>query len=139
PVARSLARGVQPGVIAISRPPLTIEILDGDLSAQDVDAVNAANNHFWMGGGVAGALKRRGGAAIEAEAMAQGPVEPGACVITAGGTLPARHVIHAAGMGQDLPTSSDYIERATRNTLGPAGSRLLTGLAPPASCPGRGG
>ena len=53
---------------------LTLEILDGDLAAESTDAVvNAANNHFWMGAGVAGALKARGGQAIEAEAMAQGP------------------------------------------------------------------
>ena len=85
---------------AASTPPtLTVEIADGDLAAEAADAVvNAANNHFWMGGGVAGALKARGGQAIEAEAMAQGPVEPGECVITSAGKLPARHVIHAAVM-----------------------------------------
>ena len=62
-----------------------LEILDGDLAAEATDAVvNAANNAFWMGAGVAGALKARGGQSIEAEAMAQGPVEPGECVITLG-------------------------------------------------------
>ena len=66
-----------------SLPFLTLEIADGDLAAESTDAiVNAANNAFWMGAGVAGALKARGGQAIEAEAMAQGPVEPGECVIT---------------------------------------------------------
>ncbi len=66
-------------------PPATLEIVDGDISLQDVDAiVNAANNHFWMGSGVAGALKARGGPAIETEAMALGPVEPGDAVVTGG-------------------------------------------------------
>jgi O-acetyl-ADP-ribose deacetylase (regulator of RNase III) len=48
----------------------------------------------------------RGGSVIEDEARAQGPVEPGACVITSAGRLPAHHVIHAAVMGQDLRTSA---------------------------------
>src|SRR5262245_22449005 len=94
--------------------------------------VNAANNHFWMGAGVAGALKARGGAAIESEAMAQGPVEPGECVITSGGRLKARHVIHAAVMGQDLQTSAAIIERATRNSLALAAQHQLTSIAFPA-------
>src|SRR3954465_10619164 len=52
--------------IALSIPPLTVEIADGDIAAEPTDAVvNAANNHFWMGAGVAGALKARGGASIE--------------------------------------------------------------------------
>jgi O-acetyl-ADP-ribose deacetylase (regulator of RNase III) len=43
-------------------PPLTVEIVDDDIAAQDTDAiVNAANNAFWMGAGVAGAIKKRGG------------------------------------------------------------------------------
>src|SRR2546430_13780599 len=97
---------------------VTIEVAEGDIAAEDVDAiVNAANNHFWMGSGVAGAIKARGGEAIEREAMAQGPVEPGECVVTTGGRLPARYVIHAAVMGQDLDTSAPLIERATRNAL----------------------
>ena len=86
---------------------IRIEIIEGDITAQDTDAiVNAANNHFWMGAGVAGAIKRRGGPEIEAEAMRQGPVEPGECVITSGGRLAATHVIHAAVMGQALTKQS---------------------------------
>ena len=105
-------------MISFQIPPATLEIVDGDISLQDVDAiVNAANSHFWMGSGVAGALKARGGPAIETEAMALGPVEPGDAVVTGGGQLRARHVIHAAVMGQDLQTSTDIIERATRRAL----------------------
>ncbi len=76
-----------------------------------------------MGAGVAGALKARGGPAIEAEAMAQGPVEPGECVVTSGGRLAARYVIHAAVMGQDLRTSAALIAQATRNSLALAEDR----------------
>src|SRR5262249_5589848 len=101
--------------------------------------VNAANNAFWMGSGVAGAIKRRGGAQIEAEAMAQGPVEPGECVITSAGSLAARHVIHAAVMGQDLETSSDLIARATRQALRMADKHHLASIALPAFGTGVGG
>ena len=85
-----------------------------------------------MGAGVAGALKARGGQAIEAEAMAQGPVEPGECVVTSGGRLAARYVIHAAVMGQDLRTSASLIERATRNSLLRAEAQRLASIAFPA-------
>jgi O-acetyl-ADP-ribose deacetylase (regulator of RNase III) len=113
-------------LIAFLVPPFTIEIEDGDIAAQTTDAVvNAANNEFWMGSGVAGALKARGGRSIEEEAMAQGPVQPGECVITSGGRLPARYVIHAAVMGQDLQTSTAIIDRATRNSVALAEARQL--------------
>jgi O-acetyl-ADP-ribose deacetylase len=119
---------------------ITLEIVEGDITAQDVDAiVNAANNHFWMGAGVAGAIKSRGGTEIEREAMAQGPVEPGECVITSAGRLTARFVIHAAVMGQDLRTSASIIGRATRNALQLADDRRLTSIAVPAFGTGVGG
>jgi O-acetyl-ADP-ribose deacetylase (regulator of RNase III) len=127
-------------LLAFALPSVTVEIADGDIAAQDTDAVvNAANNAFWMGAGVAGALKARGGASIEAEAMAQGPVEPGACVVTSGGRLAARWVIHAAVMGQDLETSGQLIDRATRNALQIALTRRLTSIAFPALGTGVGG
>src|SRR5262245_26036658 len=92
-----------------------------------------------MGSGVVGALKRRGGAQIEADAMRQGPVEPGECVITRGGALPAKYVIHAAVMGQDLLTSAALIDTATRNALDLAESHDLTSIAFPAFGTGVGG
>src|ERR1051325_8179950 len=73
-------------MLALSLPPITVEIVDGDIAAETTDAVvNAANNHFWMGAGVAGAIKARGGAGIEREAMGQGPGDPGGCGMTGGG------------------------------------------------------
>jgi O-acetyl-ADP-ribose deacetylase len=127
-------------LIAFSLPPITLEIADGDIAAETTDAVvNAANNHFWMGGGVAGALKARGGRSIEAEAMALGPVGVGECVITSGGRLAVRHVIHAAVMGQDLHTSADIIDRATRNALKLADEQHLVSVSLPAFGTGVGG
>jgi O-acetyl-ADP-ribose deacetylase (regulator of RNase III) len=126
--------------IAFALPPLSLEILDGDLAAETTDAiVNAANNEFWMGAGVAGAIKARGGRDIEREAIAQGPVEPGECVMTAGGRLAARYVIHAAVMGQDLETSAELIDRATHNALATAEAHQLESIAFPAFGTGVGG
>ncbi|MDQ3830194.1 MAG: macro domain-containing protein, partial [Candidatus Tectomicrobia bacterium] len=80
----------------------TLEVVQGDITECAVDAVvNAANNHLWMGAGVAGAIKRKGGQVIEDEAVRQGPIPVGEAVVTSGGTLQARYVIHAAAMGQD--------------------------------------
>jgi O-acetyl-ADP-ribose deacetylase (regulator of RNase III) len=127
-------------LIAFSNQLVRVEVLDGDVAAQQVDAVvNAANDHFWMGSGVAGALKARGGAEIEAEAMALGPVDPGECVVTSAGRLPARYVIHAAVMGQDLVTSAATIARATGNALAAAEARRCTSIAFPALGTGVGG
>ena len=127
-------------MLCFSLPPLILELADGDLAAQTTDAVvNAANNAFWMGSGVAGALKARGGRSIEDEAMAQGPVEPGECVVTSGGRLPARRVIHAAVMGRDLRTSGPLIERATRRSLVVADRLGLRSIALPAFGTGVGG
>ena len=127
-------------MISFRVPPLTIEIVDDDIAAQTTDAiVNAANNAFWMGSGVAGAIKSRGGKGIEDEAMAQGPVEPGQCVITSAGRLKAKHVIHAAVMGQDLATSAMLVEAATRNALQLAESHGLASIAFPAFGTGVGG
>jgi O-acetyl-ADP-ribose deacetylase (regulator of RNase III) len=125
---------------SVSFPPLTVTIHEGDITDQSVDAiVNAANNAFWMGSGVAGAIKRRGGAQIERDAMAQGPVDPGEAVITTGGALRARFVIHAAVMGQDLRTNALLVRAATDHALTLAAERLLTSVALPALGTGVGG
>jgi len=127
-------------LIQFALPPFTLEIIDGDIAAQATDAiVNAANNAFWMGSGVAGAIKARGGSGIEAEAMAQGPVDPGESVVTGAGRLPARFVIHAAVMGQDLRTSAALIARATASALAAAEARGLQSIALPAFGTGVGG
>jgi len=97
---------------------LDLEVIDGDITALEVDAIaNAANNALWMGAGVAGAIKRAGGEEIEREAVAKGPIEVGDAIATGAGRLKARHVIHGAVMGQDLQTSGDLIRRATTRCL----------------------
>lgn len=119
---------------------LSLDVLEGDLSEQAVDAVvNAANDGLWMGAGVAGALKARGGSEIEREAMAQGPISPGEAVITAGGRLAARYVIHAAVMGQDLRTNGGLIARATASALDQAERLGICSVAFPALGTGVGG
>jgi O-acetyl-ADP-ribose deacetylase len=95
-----------------------IRIVQGDITERDTVAiVNAANNHLWMGSGVAGAIKAKGGVIIEKEAMAQGPISVGEVVITSAGLLPNKYVIHAAGMGQDLTTNAELIREVTANVL----------------------
>jgi len=117
-----------------------LEVREGDIAAVEADAVgNAANDHLWMGAGVAGALKRAGGDEIEWEAMAQGPIELGAAVATTAGRLPARWVIHGAAMGQDLRTSAELVRRTTRSCLELADELGCRSLALPAFGTGVGG
>ena len=119
---------------------LTVELFKGDITTLEVDGiVNAANNHLWMGGGVAGAIKRKGGAVIEKEAVAQGPIPVGEAVVTTAGSLPARYVIHAAGMGQDLRTDKEKISLSTENSLKRAVEKNMTSIAFPAIGTGVGG
>jgi O-acetyl-ADP-ribose deacetylase (regulator of RNase III) len=119
---------------------MNLSVVEGDIVALDVDAIaNAANNHLWMGSGVAGAIKRAGGAEIEREAVALGPIPVGAAVATGGGRLHARHVIHGAVMGQDLCTSADLVQRTTRSCLERADELGCRSLALPAFGTGVGG
>lgn len=119
---------------------MQIELTEGDIARVKADAVvNAANNHLWMGAGVAGALKRAGGDEIEREAIKLGPIAVGEVATTGAGKLHARHVIHAAVMGQDLIPSSDSIRHATRNALRAADELGLESIAFPALGTGVGG
>jgi O-acetyl-ADP-ribose deacetylase len=117
-----------------------LTVVEGDITALDVDAVvNAANDRLWMGAGVAGAIKRAGGDEIEREAVALGPIQIGDAVATGAGALRARYVIHAAVMGQDLRTSGEIIGRATRRVLEMAEELRLDSIALPAFGTGVGG
>jgi O-acetyl-ADP-ribose deacetylase len=119
---------------------MRLEVVEGDIASLEVDAVaNAANDHLWMGAGVAGALKRAGGDEIEREAVALGPVEVGTAVATSAGSLPAKHVIHGAVMGQDLRTNADLVRRTTKSCLELADELGLGSLALPAFGTGVGG
>ncbi len=119
---------------------IKVKLVQGDITDQDVDAVvNAANDHLWMGAGVAGAIKRKGGAEIEQEAMSKGPIPVGQAVATKAGELKARYVIHAAVMGQDLTTSEEHIRDAVLNSLKLAEELKITSIAFPALGTGVGG
>lgn len=117
-----------------------ISVVKGDITGLKVDAiVNAANSHLWMGSGVAGAIKRKGGQAIEDEAVAKGPIPVGEAVATGAGALAARYVIHAAAMGQDLITDEFKVQNATRNALRRARELGIGSVAFPALGTGVGG
>jgi O-acetyl-ADP-ribose deacetylase len=119
---------------------LALSVVDGDITQLEVDAIaNAANNHLWMGAGVAGAIKRAGGEEIEREAVALGPIEVGDAVVTDAGRLHARWIIHGAVMGQDLRTSADLVERTTARCLDVADDLGARSLALPAFGTGVGG
>ena len=96
----------------------TIEVLDADITTLELDAIaNAANTELRHGGGVAAAIARAGGPAIEQESRRVAPIGLGAAVETSGGEMPCRWVIHAATMELGGPTSADIIRRATASTL----------------------
>ena len=119
---------------------IKMEVYQGDITQLELDAlVNAANNRLWMGGGVAGALKRAGGEVIEAEAVQKGPIPIGEAVFTGAGKLKARYVIHAAVMGQDFKTDAEKIRQATRNSLLRADELGIKSIAFPALGTGVGG
>ena len=113
--------------------PTQLEVIKGDITTTDTQViVNAANNEFWMGSGVAGAIKAGGGEVIESEAMAKGPVMPGEVIHTTAGRLKFAYVIHAAVMGQDLRTSAQLIRTCTLGSLNLAESLKVKSIALPA-------
>ena len=124
-----------------------IKIIQGDITELKVDAiVNAANNKLVMGGGVAGAIKRKGGKEIEDEAMKIGPIAIGGAVATGAGKLAVKYVIHAATMG--LPacrqagvfqTDEVKIRNCVKNALRVAEELKIKSIAFPALGCGVGG
>lgn len=110
-----------------------IKIIQGDITSLKVGAIiNAANNKLLMGGGVAGAIKRKGGEIIEKEAVKKGPIEIGEAVSTSAGNLPAKYVIHAATMGMDLKTDEGKIRSSCVNALKEAEKLKVSSVAFPA-------
>ena len=117
-----------------------IEIVQGDICGSDAEViVNAANNEFWMGSGVAGAIKAAGGKVIEEEAIAKGPVFPGNVVHTTAGKLKFRYVFHGAVMGQSLQTTDKLIRQTTIACLVLAEQLKVKSIAFPAFGTGVGG
>lgn len=95
-----------------------INVIRQDITELKADAiVNAANNKGVMGGGVAGAIKKKGGKIIEEEALKKCPIEIGEAIFTTAGALKAKYIIHAATMGMDFKTDEVKIRNSCRNSL----------------------
>ncbi|MDH5763671.1 MAG: macro domain-containing protein [Nitrospinota bacterium] len=110
-----------------------IELVQGDITESDTDAiVNAANSQLILGAGVAGAIRTRGGPSIQEECNAIGHCPVGGAVITGGGNLKARHVIHAVGPRQGEGDEEAKLKNATLNSLKVAEENQLESITFPA-------
>jgi len=111
----------------------SLELIQGDITDQITDAiVNAANTSLQMGGGVAGAIRRRGGLEIQEECNRIGGTYVGGAVITTGGKLAAKYVIHAVGPRQWDEHADAKLKDATLNSLLLADKNHLKSIAFPA-------
>jgi O-acetyl-ADP-ribose deacetylase (regulator of RNase III) len=111
----------------------SLELFQGSITDIEAEAlVNAANNHLWMGAGVAGVLKKVGGKEIEEEAVVLGPIPVGEAVVTSAGKLKASYVIHAAAMGVDLKPDRQSVGDATLNSLKRAYEKKMESVVFPA-------
>jgi O-acetyl-ADP-ribose deacetylase (regulator of RNase III) len=117
-----------------------IVLVEGDITAQQVDAiVNAANSSLQLGSGVAGAIRAGGGPSIQSECDALGPIEVGAAAVTGAGDLPARFVLHAAGMALGGRASEESVRASVRRSFELARERGCESVAVPAVGAGVGG
>ena len=111
----------------------TLRLLQTDLTEMAVDAiVNAANSALLLGGGVAGAILRKGGASIQAECDKLGGTPVGTAVLTSGGKLKAKYIIHAVGPMLGEGEEDSKLRNATRNSLQLADRHQLASIAFPA-------
>ena len=95
-----------------------LELIRGDITEQDTDAiVNAANSQLILGGGVAGAIKAKGGPQIQKECKQIGETFVGGAVKTTAGNLKARYVIHAVGPRMGEGDEDNKLHNATLNSL----------------------
>jgi len=118
-----------------------ITIKQGDITELAIDAiVNAANSYGYMGGGVAGAIKRIGGQEIETEAVSKAPIPIGEAIITSAGNLKCKHVIHSPTMEQPASLIDiNNVKEATRAALECADENNLKTIAIPGMGTGVGG
>jgi O-acetyl-ADP-ribose deacetylase (regulator of RNase III) len=108
-----------------------LSVRQGDITEYDGDAiVNAANNHLQLGTGVAGAIRRAGGKAVQEECDRHGPIRVGEAAITGAGDLSVQWIIHAAAMG-DEPVSERSIRLSTLASLKLAAERGMKRIAFP--------
>jgi len=110
-----------------------LELVEGDITEMETDAiVNAANAQLVLGGGVAGAIRRKGGPRIQAECDKIGGTFVGGAVISTGGKLKAKHVIHAVGPRMGEGDEDEKLRNATLNSLKVADENHLKSIAFPA-------
>lgn len=119
----------------VTRADVTLELVQGDIAAQDdmTAVVNAANAQLQTGGGVAGAIHRAAGPGLVQEARPMAPIKPGEAVITSGHNLPNDHVIHALGpvYGRDEPAEG-LLRACYENALNLAEEHTIDSVAFPA-------
>ncbi|MCZ6784222.1 MAG: macro domain-containing protein [Proteobacteria bacterium] len=117
-----------------------IVLVEGDITEQAVDAiVNAANSQLVLGAGVAGAIRARGGPSIQEECDAIGPIQVGDAAVTGAGDLPARFVIHAAGMPPGGSADEESVRSSLRRSFERAREKGCQTVAVPAIGAGIGG
>jgi O-acetyl-ADP-ribose deacetylase (regulator of RNase III) len=117
-----------------------IVLVEGDITEMEVDAiVNAANSELVLGSGVAGAIRAKGGPSIQAECDAHGAIEVGDAAVTGAGDLPARFVIHAAGMAPGGSASEDSVRSCVARSFALAREKGCDTIALPAVGAGVGG
>jgi O-acetyl-ADP-ribose deacetylase (regulator of RNase III) len=110
-----------------------LELVEGDITEMQTEAVvNAANAQLILGGGVAGAIRRKGGQKIQEECNKIGGTFVGGAVITAAGNLKAKHVIHAVGPRMGEGNEDEKLKNATLNSLKRADENKLKSISFPA-------
>ncbi len=110
-----------------------IRIVQGDITERDVDAiVNAANSHLKHGGGVAGAIVRKGGQIIQEESDRIGFVPVGSAAITGAGSLPCKAVIHAVGPRMGEGDEDNKLASAVKSSLKLASEKGFRSISLPA-------
>ncbi|KAB2966870.1 MAG: macro domain-containing protein [Thermoanaerobaculia bacterium] len=111
----------------------TLELVEGDITDFDVEAiVNPANEKLLLGGGVAGVIKRKGGPSVQEECKRIGSTPTGTAVITGAGKLKYRHIIHAVGPKMGEGDEDRKLSSAVRASLALADRHGLKSLAMPA-------
>jgi O-acetyl-ADP-ribose deacetylase (regulator of RNase III) len=117
--------------------PTKILFMKGDITDLEVDAiVNAANNELILGGGVAGAIRTKGGPRIQEECDRIGSIRLGEAAVTPAGNLKAYYVIHAASMERGGKTTPESLRSAIRNSLLRAEEKGFKTIAFPAIATG---
>lgn len=111
----------------------SIELVESDITEMQTDAiVNAANARLILGGGVAGAIRKKGGPSIQQQCDKIGGTFVGGAVVTGGGNLKAKYVIHAVGPRMGEGNEDEKLKNATLNSLKLADEKGIKSISFPA-------